>query len=71
MRGDVVAPPAGNALERLLERRVLERLDLPAVAADEMVVMVAARVHALEARDPVFEVDALDESGSSRPSSAR
>ena len=58
---DLVAPPAGNALERLLERRVLERLDFPAIAADEVVVMVAARIHALEACDPVSEVDTLDQ----------
>lgn len=58
---DLVAPPAGNALERLLERRVLERLDLPAIAADEVVVMVSARVDALEARDSVAEIHALDE----------
>ncbi len=51
VRGQLVPPPAGNATERLLERRVLERLDLAAVTADEVVVMVAARVDALEAGD--------------------
>ena len=41
--------------------RVLERLDLPAVVAHEVVVVVASGVSGLEARDPVAEVDPLDE----------
>ena len=38
-----VAAPVGDPLDRGLERRILERLDLPAVVADEVVVVVAAR----------------------------
>jgi hypothetical protein len=59
--GDVVAPATGDALERGLERRIRELLDLSALAADEMVVMVAARVGGLVARDAVTEVNPLDE----------
>ena len=40
---------------------VFERLDLPAVVADEVVMMIAAGVGRLEARDSVPEVDSLDE----------
>ena len=58
---DGIAAPVGDALDRCLERRILERLDLAAVVAHQMVVMVAARLSRLEARDPVSEVDALDE----------
>ncbi len=61
VRGQLVAPPARDATERLLESAVLERLDLAAVAADEMVVMVAAWIDALEAGDRVAEVDPLHE----------
>jgi len=60
-RHDVPAP-IGDALDRRLERGVLERLDLPAVVADEVVMMIAAGVCGLEARDSVAEVDSLDES---------
>ena len=56
-----VSAPVGDSLDRRLERRVLERLDLPAVVADEVVMMVAAGVGRLEARDSVAEVDPLDE----------
>jgi zinc transport system substrate-binding protein len=59
--GDCIATPVGHALDRRLERRVLERLDLAAVVADEVVVMVAAGVRRLEARDAVSQVDALNE----------
>jgi zinc transport system substrate-binding protein len=58
--GDRVAAAAGNSLDCGLERRVLERLDLAAVVADE-VVMMAVVVRRLEARHPVAEVDALHE----------
>lgn len=61
MPADRVAPAAGNSLERRLEGRILERLDLPAVVADEMVVMLSIRVRGLEARDTVPEVDPLHE----------
>ncbi len=43
MRGDDVPAAVRDALDRRLERGVGERLDLPAVVADEMVVMVAVR----------------------------
>jgi len=59
--GDLVAAATCDPLERLLESGVLERLHLAAVVADEVVVMVAARVDALEAGDPIAEVDALHE----------
>ena len=62
VRGDDVPAPVGDALDRRLERRVRERLHLPAVVADEVVVMLAfVVVRLLEAGDPVTEVDALDE----------
>ena len=57
-----VSASVGDSLDRRLERGVFERLDLPAVVTDEMVMMVAARVGRLEARDSVSEVDSLDES---------
>jgi hypothetical protein len=58
--GDV-AVPAGDPLERSLQSRVLEGLDLSAVVADEVMVMLATGVRGLEARDSVSEVDPLDE----------
>ena len=61
MRRHDVPAPVGDSLDRRLERGVLERLDLPAVVADEMVMMIAAGVGRLEARDSVSEVDSLDE----------
>ena len=57
----VVAPRACDTLEGALERGVGEGLDLAAVVADEVVVMVAARVRGLEAGDAVADVDALQE----------
>jgi hypothetical protein len=59
-RHDVPAP-VGDSLDRGLERRILERLNLPAVVAHEVVMVVAARMRGLEARDSVSQVDALDE----------
>ena len=56
-----VSASVGDSLDGRLERRVLERLDLAAVVAHEMVMMVAARVSRLEARDSISEVDSLDE----------
>ena len=61
MPPDGVAVPARDALERSLEGGVLEGLDLPAVVADEVVVMLAAGVSRLEARDAVAEIHALHE----------
>jgi hypothetical protein len=58
---DRVAAPVCDALDRCFERRILERLDLAAVVADEVVVMISAGVCRLEAGDAVAEVDALDE----------
>ena len=56
-----VSASVGDSLDRRLERGVFERLDLPAVVTDEMVMMVAARVGRLEARDSVSELDSRDE----------
>ena len=70
VRGEVVAAAPGDAGERRFKRRVLERLDLPAVPAHEVMVVVAAG-RALEAGDTVPEVDALYETELSRPSSMR
>jgi hypothetical protein len=61
VRGHHVAASVGDALDRRLERGILEGLDLPAVVAHEVVVMVAAGVRGLEACEAVAEVDALDE----------
>jgi hypothetical protein len=61
VRIDHVAEVAGQALELPLEPLVLEGDDLAAVAADEMVMVVAARVNGLVASDPGAEVDPLHE----------
>jgi zinc transport system substrate-binding protein len=58
---DAVAATAGDALERGLERRVLERLDLAAVVAVEVMVMLAARVGWLEPGHAVSKIDPLHE----------
>lgn len=58
---DVVAAAARDALERVLEPGIGERLDLAALAAHEVMVVVAARVGPLEAGSSVAEVDPLDE----------
>src|SRR5215813_6929698 len=50
-----------EAVDRPFEAGILERLDLPAGVADEMVVMLAAGADGLEARDARAEVDALQE----------
>ena len=57
---DRIAQPARNAVERPLEPYVTERLDLAAVPADEMMVVVAVGPRRLEARNPVAGIDALD-----------
>jgi hypothetical protein len=59
--GDDVAAPVCDAVDHGLERGILERLDLPTVVADEMVVMVATCVRRLEACNAVAEVHALDQ----------
>ena len=62
MRVDAQAEQLRRALDRALERRVGEGLDLPAVAADDVVMMVAVRLRRLVAGDAVADVDSLDES---------
>jgi len=52
---------ARHALQRPLERGIGERLDLAAVVADEMVVMIAVRVRGLVPCDAVADVDTLYE----------
>ena len=59
MPAHVVAELACDALERLLERGVRERVDPAAVVAHEVVVMFAAGMCGLEARDAVADVDPL------------
>ena len=56
---DGVAQPPGDPIDRALQARVAERLDLPAVAAHDVVMVVAVGRRRLEARDPVTRVDAL------------
>lgn len=63
MGGDVVAVPAGDALQGGLEPRVLERLDPAAVVAHEVVMVLSGRIGALEACHPVAEVDPLHQAG--------
>jgi hypothetical protein len=57
-----VPAPVGDAFDRRLEGRILEGLDLAAVVAHEVMVVVAAGKRGLEARHAVPEIDALDES---------
>lgn len=61
MGRDRISAAARDALDRRLERRILEGLDLPAVVAYEVVVMVAADVGRLEPGHAVPQVDPLDE----------
>ena len=56
-----VAEPSGSAGERLFEGRIRERLDPAAVVADEVVMVLVLAAERLEPRDPVADVDALDE----------
>jgi hypothetical protein len=56
---DGVAEVAGGAVDRPLQPRIAERLHLAAIAADEMVMMVAVRAERLVARDSVPGVDPL------------
>ena len=60
MSADLVLEPASDPLERLFERGVGEGLDLPALVANEMVVMLAARESRFEAGHS-SKVDALHE----------
>ena len=55
---DGVVDPAGEPLDRALEVGVLERGDLAAGVADDVVVMLAVRVDRLVARDALGGVDA-------------
>jgi hypothetical protein len=56
-----VAELPGGPLERPLERCIAERLDLSAVVADQVVVMMIVGSRRLEPGDAVAGVDALDE----------
>ena len=71
MRDDLVPGLLLDRLDRALERGVVERLDLAAARADEVMVMVVAGAHRLEARDAVAEVDALQQALLDEPSTAR
>lgn len=57
-----VAEAPGRADERSLQACVGERLDPTAVVAYEVVMVMAVAARRLEPRDPVPDVDALDES---------
>ena len=61
MARDRVAGAALDLVERALELVVLERLHAPAVRADEVVMVLAARMRGLEAGDAGPEVDALEQ----------
>jgi zinc transport system substrate-binding protein len=62
VRCDRVPAPAGDAFDRGLEALVREGLDLAAVVAHEVVVMIAVDMGRLETRHAVAQVDPLDES---------
>ena len=62
MTGDRVTGSPFDLSKCSLELVVGEGLNLAAVVADEVVVMLAAGVHRLEARGAGADVDALDES---------
>ncbi len=62
MLRELVAARARDLLQGALERRVVEHLDAPALIADEVVMVLAAREGGLEARDTAAENDAMDES---------
>ena len=59
--GDGVPRLALHLVQRALELRIGEGLDLATVRADEMVVVLAARLHGLVAGGGCADVDALDE----------
>lgn len=52
---------ARDPVERLLESGIVERVDLSALPAHEMMVMLATGMRGLEARDALTEVDPMDE----------
>ena len=56
-----VAGPALDLPQRALELVVGEGFDLAAIVADEVVMVLAARVDRLEARRSGADVDSLDE----------
>ena len=62
MAGDRVTGSPFDLPKCLLKLVVGEGLNLAAIVADEVVVMLAAGVHRLEARGAGADVDALDES---------
>ena len=62
MTGDRITGSPFDLPKCSLELVVGEGLDLAAVVADEVVVMLAAGVHRLEARGAGADVDPLDES---------
>jgi hypothetical protein len=59
--GDRVAAALLELTDDRLEPLVRERLDLAAVVADEVVMMVVVVAHGLVARDPVADVEPLQE----------
>src|SRR3990172_4932661 len=61
VRVHAVAELPRHPREGPLEGRVEEGLDLAAVVADEVVVVLPVRLRRLETRDAVADVDALDE----------
>ena len=61
MAGELEAGAAAERLERLLERLVVESLDAAALVADEVVVVLDARLHGLEAGKAVSDVDPLEQ----------
>jgi zinc transport system substrate-binding protein len=58
---DGVAEATGDTVDRTLEPGVTERLDLAAITADEMVMVIPVRSRRLVARNPVAGVDTLDQ----------
>ncbi len=61
VRGHDVPASVCDALDRGLEGGILERLDLSAVVAHEVVVVVTTGVGRFESCDAVAQVDALHE----------
>ena len=58
---DRIAEPACDTVDRAFEPRIGEGLDLPAVATNKVMVMLAVGRRRLVARDPVAGVHALDQ----------
>ena len=61
MTGDGVTAVFRDVSDRLLEALVRERLDLAAVVADDVVVVLLVMADGLEAGDPVAQIDSLHE----------